>query len=90
MTKIALFFDTKAARDDAYTAILPLLTGADHGVSGGVPDPLSGDTPRWQLWATCEAIDLTAADTKLDGYTCTKAADGRVAATLVAAAAKEG
>ena len=60
--KIAVFFDTQADRDTAYAALKPLFVGDDHGVSGGVFNALTGQTPQWQLWATYEGDPAAATD----------------------------
>ena len=81
MTDIALFFNSKAGRDAAYAAIRPLLLGVNHGVSGPQPDLPA----QWQLWAAVDRLNVAAVDAALAGITCVRAADGRLAATLLAA-----
>ena len=87
MPKIAMFFDTKAERDEVYAAILPTLSGDDHGVGGGelLTD---GSTAQWQLWASDAGLDLAAIDAAASGKTGTRAADGKIDTTFSKAGAK--
>lgn len=75
---LAVFFNSRSDRDAAYSRIRPLLTGTNHGVSG----PQRDLDAQWQLWAVVEGLDVAAVDRELAGIPCTRAADGRIAATL--------
>lgn len=81
MTAVALFFDSQADRDAAFAAIGTLLRRTDHGVSGPSPDNL---TAQWQIWAT-GVLDPARIDAAI-AVPSTRAANGRLAATLVEAA----
>ena len=70
--KTALFFNTKAERDAAYTKLRPLFIGDDHGVSG------DGVTADWQIWATYEGDEKPLNDALLTTITKAKAVRGGV------------